>query len=204
MNVKLSKEHRIKVSEAKDIALIMRQILLRDNKLSREREHFWVVGLDAGNHILYIELVSLGTMKKTLVEPMEVFSFALQKHSAAIILVHNHPSGTMKASFGDKDITNRLIQVGKIVGLEVLDHIIIDSKKSAYMSFADEGLMDELEMSTDYIPPYKLIEQVKKLASELADRKARIEIAKTMKKKKVEPKVISQFTGLTVKEIGKL
>lgn len=204
MNVKLSKEHKIKVQESKDIAIIMRQILLRDNKLSREREHFWVVGLDAAFHILYIELVSLGTMKKTLVEPMEVFSFALQKHSAAIILAHNHPGGTMKASFADKDLTNRLIQVGKIVGLEVLDHLIIDSKKSAYVSFADDGLMDELAMSTDYIPPYKQIQAIKKLAAEQAHRNAMEKVAKTLKKKKTDLKLIALATGLTVKEIGKL
>ena len=204
MKVKISKEQKIKVKESGDIAIIMRQILLRDNKLSREREHFWVVGLDAGDHILYIELVSLGTMKKTLVEPMEVFSFALQKHSAAIILVHNHPGGNMAASFGDRDITNRLIQVGKIVGLEVMDHIIITSKKSAYMSFSDDGLIDELAMSSDYVPPYKLIEQAKKLATENAIRKNSFDIAKVMKKNKVDMKMISKFTGLSVKEIEKL
>jgi DNA repair protein RadC len=204
MNVKINKDQKIKVNESASIAKIMRQILLRDNMLSREREHFWVVGLDIEHFIIYIELVSLGTMKKTLVEPMAVFSFALQKHSTAIILIHNHPGGNTKPSVDDKRITDRLIQVGKIVGLEVMDHLIICSKTEEYLSFADEGLMEELENSTDYVPSYKLIEQAKKLATQNAIRKTSLDIARNFKKKKIDPKTISAATGLTLKEIEKL
>ncbi len=204
MNVKISKDHKIKVKESAAVARIIRQILLRDNLLSREREHFWVVGLDTGSFIVYIELVSLGTAKKTLVDPMEVFSFALQKHCSAIILVHNHPSGTMKPSVEDKRITDRLIQVGKIVGLEVYDHIIITSKTEEYLSFEDTGVMAELEESTEYVAPYKLVEKAKKLATEVAVRKTKIEMAKNLLKKKVDVKIIAQVSGMTVKEIEKL
>lgn len=204
MNVKLTKEQKIRVEDSKDIAYLMRQVLLRDNKRGREREHFWVIGLDAGDLISYIELVSLGTHKRTLVEPMEVFSFALQKHCAAIVLVHNHPSGKMDASAADRVLTDRLIQVGKIVLIEVRDHVIISSKDNGFYSFVDTGLMQKLEESTDFVPPYKLIEQAKKLATDLAKKAERIKIAQAFKLKGVDVKTIAAATGLTEKEIDKL
>lgn len=204
MNVKLSKEQKIRVQGSKEIALLMRQVLLRDNRLGREREHFWVIGLDSGNYISYIELVSLGTSKRTLVDPMGVFSFALQKHCSAIILVHNHPNGKMEPSAADRVLTDRLIQVGKIVMIDVHDHVIISSKNNDFYSFVDSGLMQKLEESTDFIPPYKLIEQAKKLASEVAHRNAMEKVAKTLKKEKMDVKLIALATGLTAKEIEKL
>lgn len=74
---------------------------------------------------------------------MEVFSFALQKRAVEIILCHNHPSGELKPSEGDKDASDRLIQVGIIVDTEVLDHLIISTK--SYLSFKYTGLLDELK-----------------------------------------------------------
>jgi DNA repair protein RadC len=73
----------------------MQQILLREDKIDQNREHFWVIGLANNNRILFIELVSLGTVNRTLVEPMEVYSLALQKRAVKIILCHNHPSGIL-------------------------------------------------------------------------------------------------------------
>lgn len=98
MNVKLSTEQKIKVLNCEDLVRIMQQILMRENKIGRNKEHFWIVCLANNNRILMIELISLGTVNSTLVEPMEVFSFALQKRAVQIILVHNHPSGETEPS----------------------------------------------------------------------------------------------------------
>ena len=125
MNIKLTEAERIKILNSDDLYGIMQKILLREHKIDQNREHFWVIGLENNHRILFIELISLGSVNKTIAEPMEVFSFALQKRAVKIVLCHNHPSGELKPSDADKDITDRLIQVGIIVETEVVDHLII-------------------------------------------------------------------------------
>ncbi|WP_417800293.1 JAB domain-containing protein, partial [Tenacibaculum sp.] len=109
MDIKLTEQEKIKILNSDDIYGIMQKVLLRESKIDQNREHFWVIGLANNNRILFIELISLGTVNATLVEPMEVFSFALQKRAVKIILCHNHPSGELKPSEADKDISDRLI-----------------------------------------------------------------------------------------------
>ena len=75
-----------------DIHKVMKKVLRRQKELNLDREHFWVMGLDIHQWILYLELVSLGTVDATLVDPMSVFSFALQKSASNIVMIHNHPS----------------------------------------------------------------------------------------------------------------
>ena len=201
MDIKLSESEKIKILNSDDLYGIMQRILLRENKIDRNREHFWVIGLENNNRILFIELISLGTVNKTLAEPMEVFSLALQKRAVKIILCHNHPSGELEPSEGDKNLTDRLIQVGIIVNTEVLDHLIISEK--SYISFTDVGLMDTLKKSTKYVPSYVLEQRLKKEAAKIAEQKKVMEIAKAMKKAGEPTEKIVLFTGLSVEEIEK-
>lgn len=202
MDIKLTKEEKIKILNSDDIYGIMQHVLLRENKIDQNREHFWVIGLENNNRILFIELISLGTVNKTLAEPMEVFSFALQKRAVKIILCHNHPSGELKPSDADKDISDRLIQVGIIVDTEVIDHLIISDK--SYLSFKDIGLLEELAKSTKYVPKYVLEQRFKKEVTEIAKRKEKIEIAKELKRRGALNEDISGITGLSIEEIEKL
>lgn len=202
MDVKRTESEKIRVLNSDDLYGIMQKILLRENIIDQDREHFWVVGLANNNRILFIELISMGTVNATLIEPMEVFSFALQKRAVKIILVHNHPSGELKPSERDKDITDRLIQVGIIVATEVLDHLIVSDK--SYMSFGDVGLLDELKKSTKYVPPYMLEQRMKKEAADIAKRKEKTSIARKLKEKGMPPAMISETTGLSIEEIEKL
>lgn len=202
MNIKLTEAEKIKILNSDDIYGIMQRILLRENKIDQNREHFWVIGLENNNRILFIELISLGTVNQTLAEPMEVFSFALQKRAVKIILCHNHPSGELKPSEADKDISDRLIQVGIIVDTQVIDHLIISDK--SYLSFADIGLLDELKKSTKYVPKYVLEQRFKKEATEIANKKKTIEIAKEFKRNGVDNETIAISTGLSIEEVEKL
>ncbi len=77
MNVRLTKAQKIKVLNSHDVFLVMQQILLRENRIERGKEHFWVICLSNSNKILLIELTSLGTASQTLVDATEIFSFAL-------------------------------------------------------------------------------------------------------------------------------
>ncbi len=133
---------------------------------------------------------------------MEVFSFALQKRAVKIILCYNHPSGELKPSEADKDISDRLIQVGIIVDTQVIDHLIISNK--SYLSFNDTGLLDELEKSTKYVPKYVLEQRFKKEATEIANKKKTIEIAKELKRNGVDNETIALLTGLLIEEVEKL
>ncbi|TYA74031.1 JAB domain-containing protein [Seonamhaeicola marinus] len=202
MDIKLTEEERIKILNSDDIYGIMQKILLREDKIDQNREHFWVIGLETNNRILFIELISLGTVNKALAEPMEVFSLALQKRAVKIILCHNHPSGELKPSEADKDITDRLIQVGIIVDTEVIDHLIISNK--SYLSFNDTGLLDELKKSTKYVPKYVLEQRFKKEATEIANKKKTIEIVKELKRNGVDNETIALSTGLSIEEVEKL
>ena len=202
MDIKLTESEKIKILNSDDIYGIMQKILLRENKIDQNREHFWVIGLENNNRILFIELISLGTVNKTLAEPMEVFSLALQKRAVKIILCHNHPSGELKPSDADKDITDRLIQVGIIVNTKVTDHLIISNK--SYLSFVDIGLLEELEKSTKYVPSYVLEKRIKKEATEIAEQKKAIEIAKAFKRSGLDDEIIATNTGLSLEEVQKL
>jgi DNA repair protein RadC len=202
MDIQLTETEKIKILNSDDIYGIMQKVLLREQKIDQNREHFWVIGLENNNRILFIELVSLGTVNQALVKPMEVFSLALQKRAVKIIICHNHPSGELKPSDADKDITDKLIQVGIIVNTPVLDHLIISTK--SYLSFGDIGLFQELELSTKYVPPYKLAERIRKEATEIAKRQEKTEIAKELKRDGLSVEAIARYTGLSVEEINAL
>jgi len=199
MDIKLKETEKIKILNSDDLYGIMQKILLRENKIDRDREHFWVIGLANNHRILFIELISLGTVNQTFAEPMEVFSLALQKRAVNIILCHNHPSGELKPSDADMDITDRLIQVGRIVKTKVLDHLIISEK--SYLSFDDVGFMETLKYSTKYVPGYELTKQIKKDAARNAREKQKIEIAKELKRKGVEDQTIADSTGLSFEDV---
>ena len=96
-----------------------------DELKNEMKEFFYVLLLDTKNKIISKEKISEGSLNASIVHPREVFKPAIKKSSNAIILVHNHPSGDVNPSVEDIHVTNRLLEVGKIVGIKVLDHIII-------------------------------------------------------------------------------
>ena len=101
------------------------------------KEHFVTLHLDGKNKILCKDPVSIGSLNQSIVHPREVFKTALLSNAAAIILVHNHPSGDPSASKQDIAITNRLKEAGEIMGVNVLDHIIIGENQ--YFSFSERN-----------------------------------------------------------------
>ncbi len=104
-----------------------------------EKEHFKVVFLNTKNEIIAFETISIGSLNASIVHPREVFNRAIKKSSAAVILLHNHPSGNPEPSKEDINITRRLIEAGKIIGIEVLDHIIIGD--GDYFSLKENSLI---------------------------------------------------------------
>ena len=102
-------------------------------------ESFLVVHLDSKNRMVGMTTCSIGIMTSSLVHPREVFRTAIANLTAGLIFIHNHPSGDPAPSDEDIQITRRLCEVGELIGIRCLDHIIIGSGR--YFSFADQGLM---------------------------------------------------------------
>lgn len=177
MDIKLTKHDKRNIKDTDDVYSIMQRVLLRENKIDQEKEHLWIIGMNQAGYILYIELIALGSYHSVDVEPMNVFRVAVMKNASRVILVHNHPSGSLIPSTSDKDITDRLIQVGRILNIELVDHLIITPKQ--YLSFRQIDLMEELEQSLKYVPTYQVVERIRKEEKRIAREKLAVEKGKT-------------------------
>jgi DNA repair protein RadC len=103
------------------------------------KEHFIVVLLNNKNTVLCYEVVSIGTISESIVHPREVFRSAILKSASAVVLAHNHPSGELQPSREDIATTERIEKAGKIIGIEVLDHLILSSED--YLSMKEMGFL---------------------------------------------------------------
>ena len=118
---------------------LFRRVLATECRVDRDKEHFWSIGLTTRNSVKYIELVSLGTLNAALVHPREVFRFAIMQGGVSTIMVaHNHPSGNPEPSEDDIRLTKRLVECGRLLGIEVLDSFII---ADGYLSFKERGII---------------------------------------------------------------
>ncbi|MEO6696041.1 MAG: DNA repair protein RadC, partial [Ignavibacteria bacterium] len=111
--------------------------ILKDKISNYSKEHFYVISLDTRNNFIGIDEISVGTLTASLVHPRETFESAIKRHAAQIVIAHNHPSGETEPSEDDLKITKRLCDAGKIMGIEVLDHIIIT--KNGFLSFKEKN-----------------------------------------------------------------
>ena len=204
MNVRLTKEQKIKVLNSADIYAIMQQVLLRENKIRRNQEHFWVVGLNNNNKILFVELIGLGASNRVNADPPDVFRMAIYKLASKLILVHNHPSGSHEVTDADLNFTDHMLKVGKLIHVEVLDHLVIT--ETSYTSFEDRGIMNQLRKSGFYevTGPEKKELEAFKLETERkrAKKEGLKEVARNMKAKGYDEAIIKELTGLSKKEIG--
>ena len=113
--------------------------LIRTKISSYTKEQFLVVSFDTRNRILGADNVSSGTLTASIVHPRETFESAIRRHAASIIISHNHPSGDAEPSEEDMKITKRLTEAGRVMGIEMLDHIIVT--KNSYFSFKEKGMI---------------------------------------------------------------
>ena len=106
-----------------------------------EKEELHLLLLDLKNRMIADKLISVGTVRNALMDPREVFIQALTHHAVKIILIHNHPSGDASPSMEDITVTERLIEAGKLIGIELLDHIIIGHQ--TFISLCSDGTLKE-------------------------------------------------------------
>ena len=124
-------EKEVFINSPKDILKEVGHI--RENK----KENFIALYLDARNRLIYKETVSIGTLNANLVHPREVFEPAIRYLAAQIIIVHNHPSDDPEPSEDDLEVTKRLLEAGKILGIDIIDHVVL--AKTSYFSFKEKG-----------------------------------------------------------------
>ncbi|MDW7674101.1 MAG: DNA repair protein RadC [Bacillota bacterium] len=130
----LSGEHRPVIRSPQDAAaLVVEEMRYLD------REHFRTLMLNTKNQVIAMETVSIGSLNSSIVHPREVFKSPLKKSAAALVLVHNHPSGDPSPSPEDIAVTKRLIECGQLLGIEVLDHLIVGGKR--FLSLKEKGMM---------------------------------------------------------------
>jgi len=113
--------------------------IIRPFMLDLAHEEFWILLLNQNNKVLGKELISKGGVTGTMADPKIIFSAALRYSAASIMLTHNHPSGNLKPSQQDIELTKKMTSAGRLLDIKVLDHLIITD--SGFYSFADEGVM---------------------------------------------------------------
>lgn len=140
-SIKLVKENGLSVSE---LTVTQPQIAAKiaSNFIGfTDREHFIVLLLDTRGHIIGINTVSIGTLDGSLVHPREVFKPAILSNAHSIILAHNHPGGNPSPSREDKAVTQTLVQAGKLLDIQVKDHLIVTLEAENFYSMADHAEM---------------------------------------------------------------
>ncbi len=129
----LQNKQSVMLLSPKDVWSELRDI--RDHK----KEHFVIFFLDSRNQEIKREIVSVGSLNANLIHPREVFEPAVRHLAAQVIIAHNHPAGDPSPSQEDSDITKQLVDAGKLLGIEIKDHVIVS--KSNFFSFAEHKLI---------------------------------------------------------------
>jgi DNA repair protein RadC len=127
-------EEKPKISGSKDVFEI-----LRPHLQDIPHEEFWVLLVNRANRVIKKHQISQGGVAGTVADPKIIFKTAIEALASGIILAHNHPSGNLTASQADLDLTKKLKEAGKLLEIQVLDHLIMSGQK--YFSFADEGIL---------------------------------------------------------------
>ncbi|MBM4305478.1 MAG: DNA repair protein RadC [Deltaproteobacteria bacterium] len=123
----------IKVVSAKDVLPLVADIA------GKQQEHFVCISLNGANEVIEKRIVTIGLLNKSPVHPREVFADVIADRAAGVIFVHNHPSGELQPSESDLNIHRQLTEAGKILGIQILDHVIVTRK--GYYSFRETGLL---------------------------------------------------------------
>jgi DNA repair protein RadC len=136
------KDKAIEATNPKPIAAALQEWLASFDDTERLKEHFFVVLLDARMRVKLVDVVFIGTVNASLVHPREVFIRAIATAASSILIAHNHPSGASEPSDADIAITKRLQEAGKLMGIELIDHLIITMNE--YYSFMEQGKLSTI------------------------------------------------------------
>ena len=204
MNVRLTKDQKIKIYESGDLYKVMQQILLRQNKVRRSQEHLWIAGLDNPSNLLFVELVAIGQVNRVNTHASDLFRMAIYKLATRVIIIHNHPSGSLEPSKSDMEFIDTMCFAGKIVDVKVIDSMIIT--EDSYTSFADKGIMpDKSDWNLELHSAMRQeLEKTKSMVRSDTEIETSIAIATKMKELGIDYEAISKATGISLREIESL
>jgi DNA repair protein RadC len=126
---------KIQIENTPQVAKVFQDLLLLEDEIDQDKEHFYVMHLNVKSQVKMVELVQIGTLSSSLVHPRETFRRAVMQGSANIIVAHNHPSGDPEPSDQDTKVTKLLFEAGNILGITLLDHVIFTNQK--FYSFSE-------------------------------------------------------------------
>ena len=125
-----------KIRSPADVQTLINDVM---QELDSQREHCFCVSMNTKNQIKSVDVISIGTLNANIVHPREIFYTAICHRAASVIISHNHPSGDPTPSKEDIAVTEKLTESGKLIGIDLLDHVIIGDGR--YISLKDEGLV---------------------------------------------------------------
>jgi DNA repair protein RadC len=209
MNIRLSKQQKSKpIYEAEDIYAILQQVLLREGRIQRKQEYFWILGLNSDRTLVFLELLALGAQNRVEINPPEAYRMAIYKMADYVIFAHNHPSGKLTPSAEDRNTTDKLVKTGELINITVLDHFIIS--ETEFFSFTASGLMKQIRDSSTYTildkDELKLLEMEFHKAGEYHGRAKGLEqgISLGKEREKEEIALTALQQGFTVAQVVKL
>ncbi len=129
-----TRQNRSQIKTSEDVYQLM-----RDKYENLDHEEFWVVFVNAASKVTQIEMISKGGMTKTIVDPVIILKKSIQFMARGIILTHNHPSGNLKVSSADRNLTNKMKELCSLLDINLVDHVVFTD--GGYTSFVDEGYL---------------------------------------------------------------
>jgi DNA repair protein RadC len=135
----------IEIRDSRDVARVFQGLLRLEDGIDQDKEHFYVMHVNARQHVNLVELVAIGTLTHTAVHARETFRRAVIEGSYSIVVAHNHPTGDVTPSDADIKTTTKLHNAGEILNIPLLDHIIINTNDSSFFSFKDNKTQSTLQ-----------------------------------------------------------
>jgi DNA repair protein RadC len=212
MSIKLTAQQKSQpIYTAQDVWSIIHPIHMRENKMRRQREYFWILAVDRERYLRVAELLAIGSDNRVHIKPADAFRMAIYKNADYVIFIHNHPKGKLQPSASDKDTTDRLIKAGEVVEIKVVDHFIINEE--SFFSFAEAGIMKELRNSSTYRVLHEDEVELLKLQMQAAGEAKGIEKGEAKKAKAIAKAMLAAgesvekvvvYTGLSKAVVGRL
>lgn len=149
VNIRLVKEPSLYSTEPVHSPDDILKVLAEELK-TYDREVFAILNLKTNGKPINLNICSVGTLSESMVSPREVFKSSILSNAAAFIAVHNHPSGNPQPSVEDKIVTKRLQECGRLLNINMMDHVIVAGETGEIISFKAEGLMDNSRNSMEW------------------------------------------------------
>jgi DNA repair protein RadC len=135
----------IKITEPQDVAKVFQDLLSLEDKIDQDKEHFYVMHVNARQQVHLVELVAIGTLDHAEIHPRETFRRAIIGGAYSIIVAHNHPTGDVTPSAADSTTTRSLHDAGQILQIPLLDHIIFTDTQETFFSFQENKTQSSLQ-----------------------------------------------------------